>query len=595
NLEALTTWTHPDAFLSDTGPTPAAKVRGSVSYRTRVALAQQPCHFYDAFTYLSVPRGGHDKRGYTAADGAEFSAAAGLTMSWAQFLYREDAVVQIDVLDPSITLTSPDQVVIRPIALGLKAKILGPKTIEIAVPFRPEGFRLSVDFKDDLYTTYSSIDTLEPTPWQGDLTLTRTVNPVHTEPRHGMLLFAEPMLTAAETVELVPESQGPQSRVFYPEPGDLSHLADVDTEILYFKPGLYWLPYNLHARLSPAVRWVYLAPGAFVQGAIEFGAGLTDVKLTGFGVLSGDDYIYEALVGGTPPYSRRPSSGGKQVVRMVNLNSGNQHQLLTVHGVTVTGLPFWALGYTGNQETLAISIDHLKQVGGWYYQTDGFEPKRGNLTLQDPRFAGQGRLRHSFIHNNDDSIKMYDSELTVEDVVVWKGENGPVIQFGWWPRTIKNSRAQGVTVIHNRLHWNCVIDSENNHNAYHREHGLAADPSQNLTDLTFEDITVEGSVKCAVAINLLSNLHRMTVRNLAIDAWNGLHYKHQASYLKPIRNAADPQVVVDRNVSASAFGLKIENYTVGGQRVSFEKDNWRDFQLGRLDIDGSQWGRWSVH
>ena len=39
-------------------------------------------------------------------------------------------------------------------------------------------------------------------------------------------------------------------------------------------------------------------------------------------------------------------------------------------------------------------------------------------------------MNSSFFDANDDALKLYHSNLTVNDIVVWKSENGPVIQLG---------------------------------------------------------------------------------------------------------------------------------------------------------------------
>ena len=46
--------------------------------------------------------------------------------------------------------------------------------------------------------------------------------------------------------------------------------------------------------------------------------------------------------------------------------------------------------------------------------------------------------------------------------------------------------------------------------------------------------------------------------------------------------------------SPDNLGLIIENYTVGGVKVSFDADNWDSYSLGRLNIDGRWEGKWTV-
>jgi hypothetical protein len=46
--------------------------------------------------------------------------------------------------------------------------------------------------------------------------------------------------------------------------------------------------------------------------------------------------------------------------------------------------------------------------------------------------------------------------------------------------------------------------------------------------------------------------------------------------------------------SPGNLGLVIKNYTVGGTRVSIEKNNWQSDALGKVNIAGSLWGRWTI-
>lgn len=49
-----------------------------------------------------------------------------------------------------------------------------------------------------------------------------------------------------------------------------------------------------YARLAESVSWAYFAPGSYVKGAIEFTTNSSSIKVTGFGVLSGEQYVYQA-------------------------------------------------------------------------------------------------------------------------------------------------------------------------------------------------------------------------------------------------------------------------------------------------------------
>ena len=46
--------------------------------------------------------------------------------------------------------------------------------------------------------------------------------------------------------------------------------------------------------------------------------------------------------------------------------------------------------------------------------------------------------------------------------------------------------------------------------------------------------------------------------------------------------------------SPDNVGLTIKNYFVGGEQVSLAKDNWQSDSLGKMNIAGSLWGRWTI-
>lgn len=90
NSRKLQTWYHDKWEYNNNSPVANDAVRVSPYYWVRVEDADDPDHQrYDTFVYMSIPRGGHDKCGYSNDDGAEFASNANLTMSWANFIYHQ--------------------------------------------------------------------------------------------------------------------------------------------------------------------------------------------------------------------------------------------------------------------------------------------------------------------------------------------------------------------------------------------------------------------------------------------------------------------------------------------------------------------------
>lgn len=184
-----------------------------------------------------------------------------------------------------------------------------------------------------------------------------------------------------------------------------------------------------HALLPKQVKWVYLAPGAYVKGAIRFpddSQGL--YKVTGQGVLSGEQYVYEADTNNNYDHLSGASNCHSSCVKMLQFESAQgRQQHLDLQGVTINEPPYHSFVVYGDEQTFSMRVDNYKQVGSWYWQTDGIELYRGST------------MKNTFFNANDDVLKMYHSDVSIDNTVIWKNENGPVIQWGSTPATSTTS------------------------------------------------------------------------------------------------------------------------------------------------------------
>lgn len=285
--DALVTWWHSNGDQRADGPVADDAVRQSPYYAVQVATTDEPEAWYDSFTYMSIPRSGKGKIGYDSTDGAEFADEMHQTMSWSTFEYAEDVWVDV-ALETGNQISSVDEVTIRPMTLELEKELVDPTTVRIKVPYVEGGLRFSVEFASELVDVYNDLSGIS-----GNLTEDSSGAFVHTEPRNAMLVFAQPMLSDAEATELVPDPSA--EGVLEMKPGLINELNHVDAEVLYFGPGTYFMGSDYHALLPQNVKWVYLAPGAYVKGAFRFlFENQPDLRVTGYGVLSGEQYVYEA-------------------------------------------------------------------------------------------------------------------------------------------------------------------------------------------------------------------------------------------------------------------------------------------------------------
>jgi hypothetical protein len=91
----------------------------------------------------------------------------------------------------------------------------------------------------------------------------------------------------------------------------------------------------------------------------------------------------------------------------------------------------------------------------------------------------------------------------------------------------------------------------------------------------------------------LSSWENIEIKNLWIEAWNGLDISTQASEFEALSNPAGERVFIGNEVR-DGNGLAIENYVVGQVPIRKSAENWRHDQLGRLDFDPSLWESWDA-
>ncbi|KAK9367922.1 family 49 glycosyl hydrolase [Lipomyces kononenkoae] len=584
-------WNHDGAAeYQNTSAVADTKVRGSIFYSTAIALNSAPDVFYASFVYMSVPRGGKGKVGYTTDDGAEYASSAEMSMSWSTFLYGEDAWVYVSTMDPSDTISSADDVTIRPTTLGFTMQMVNSTTIAILVPYQAAGYRsecvsdiFSIEFNTQLITTYNTLSgsisgTPSTTPGSNGV-------PIHVEPRNALLIFAEAIPTGNLATDLVPSS----GDIYYPLTGFVTGLENIDHQIIYFQPGVYFMGSNYAPTLSTTVQWIYLAPGAYVKGSFKLQGGASWLKITGFGVLSGEQYTY------MPDRSNglnHTLSGNCDTtcVRMLQFfASSGTSPYLELNGITLMEPPFNSFVVYANSDSdlsqFSMSVSSYHQVGAWYWQTDGLEIYANSV------------VQNSFFHSNDDVLKLYHNDTSSSSIVIWKSENGPVFQFGWAPRNIANITVNDIDIIHNRIWWEdlkvntCLINQAPS--AADTLSNNTADTSQTIQDLTFSNIRSEGMNMCFIRIWALSNLYNINVSDMWIESWNGMPYSSQQSVFHALYNSAGIQVIIGVEVP-NGEGLGLANYQVSGTSITKAADDWQDTAMGRLNFDENLWDNWNA-
>ncbi|TCD54417.1 dextranase [Alloscardovia theropitheci] len=541
---------------------------------------------FDSFTYLSIPRGGLGKVGYTSDDGAEFAADNGFTMSWSSFVYSHDVWVNVS-LDTGAKISSVDDVTIRPTTLNFQKKLVNDHTIAIKIPFSADGYRFSVEFAPEQTDVYANgaggAVTKYSTASNKDEQLANAHDYIETEPRNSMMIFAQPEVKGTEEgAKTIPtETSGKTLTV---EPGEFPKTIADDIEIIYLKAGVHWMGAKRQAEFPASVRWVYFEPGAYLKGALKFEGNrdVTNYKITGYGVLSTEQYGYETST--THGFTHRPDSDNNcwdSCVKPMRFSSENVPQKLDLQGITVKEPSYHSFVQYGYDD-FALDVRNYQQVGAWYWQTDGLELYKGST------------MKNTFIHANDDAVKLYHDDVTAKNTVIWKNENGPVFQWGWVGRNINNVRVENTDIIHNRMYWGGNSNSGVFNSAgdlWGGSHEESPSPNWLVQNMTFKNTRVEGALNCGINIDNQGSAKNITIDGFYVDKWNGQSKDLQRSRLTMASNRFGQK---GQFGDEHSNGLTIRNYFVGGQGISLDDGNWQADQLGRLNFDASLWGKWSV-
>lgn len=586
--DVLKTWWHSTGEVNPKHRVQNENVRQSHVYSIKVASSSAPADFYDSFVYESIPRNGNgpickpdDLTSICDMDDQiSIEADIGVDMAWTQYLTSDDTIVRVVRHDGGSVDAS--NVVIRPTTLNFDIQSDGDAVL-ITVPFRANGHRFSVEFQDNLweyrnaelglhshYVQNKNPDGANYVPEFDD-----TMPIVGIEPLNALLVFMSPFPDA----QYVPDLENNVHTV--PE-GLVTDLTQVSASTLYFPPGVYWFTGSNHAILSTSVNWVYLAPGAYVKGAFQYESQELDLRATGFGVVSGEQYVYQANT--AQGYENVKSDDTSLKMWRGHSAAGTKW---TIHGLTTNTPPFNSMDFYGDMESFSVDASDYKQVGAFFGQTDGMQMYPGS------------HVRDVFYHVGDDGIKTYYSNVLCERMTVWKTSNAPIVQFGWYARNVDNVTVDEVQVIHTRyttqeVKWpRGMVGSAVSY--LDQESTSTADVTKHLSNYRMTNSRCEGICPNLVGINPQQNIDTFLFKNISIEQLGDRTTEVGQSTFRVFTDANNGnQAITLGENSPDNLGLIIEDYYVGGEKVSFENDNWQHDKLGQLNIDGHWEGRWTV-
>ena len=151
--------------------------------------------------------------------------------------------------------------------------------------------------------------------------------------------------------------------------------------------------------------------------------------------------------------------------------------------------------------------------------------------------------------------------------------------MGWDTRNLENIKIDTLNVIHTRYFKSeTVVPSAIIGASPFYMDGKSADPSKSIS-ASISNIVCEGPCPGLLRITPLQSYKNFVIKNVAFP--DGLQ-----------TNAIGIGQSIVPKQSGVTMDLEIENWTVGGQKVTMQ--NFQSDKLGQLNIDGSYWGQWKI-
>lgn len=298
-----------------------------------------------------------------------------------------------------------------------------------------------------------------------------------------------------------------------------------DPNVIYFGPGLH----KIGNRTIQSNKTVYLAGGAYVKGRFKAN-NVQDVTIRGRGVLSGEDY----------PHGKTYDDN------LINIE-GQQTTRVLIEGLTLVNSPLYNILIRGPRNT----VRNVKMIS-WWFSTDG-------AYVED-----HGLIEDCFVKVNDDAFKLYESNTTVRNCVIWQLENGAPFQISWnMPTDNSRFHVKNIDIIrmeHRSDQINlAAVDAVHGGNGH-------------MSNYLFEDIRIENANwrlfyitlakhEFADRANRMGQISNLTFRNItatgsfqrknAIKGWDADHRVFDVTFEnlkingKYIRNAAEGNFEID--------------------------------------------------
>ena len=302
-----------------------------------------------------------------------------------------------------------------------------------------------------------------------------------------------------------------------------------DPNVIYFGPGVHDIGAGFTVESG---KMVYIAGGAYVKGQLT-GEDRRNVSIRGRGILSGENL--------TP--------GGPHLIHLY----GPKTQNALVEGITMIQAAHYNVLLSGRGNT----VRNVKMIS-WLFCTDGVGVGRDGL------------VEDCFFKVNDDSIKLYQSNMTVRRCVIWQLENGAPFQISWnMPTDNAGFRISDCDVIRCEHRWNnrnCAI-----FDAIHGGPG-------HMSDYVFENIRIENAhwrlvrltmekTKWSIQHKDYGQISQLVFRNVTVDG-----------------SMANTNIIRGHDREHRISNVLFENVKVDGKCLTSAEDG--NFEIDPQSADG---------
>jgi hypothetical protein len=284
-----------------------------------------------------------------------------------------------------------------------------------------------------------------------------------------------------------------------------------DRGVMHFGPGVHDVGEALDI---PSDTTVYLAGGAYVKGRLR-SRNARNVRISGRGVLSGENF----------------EQGSEHLIRFRGVEN------VVIEGITLVNSPHYNVWLDGSNHT----VRNVKMIG-WYFSTDGVST------------GYRGLVEDCFFKVNDDAVKLYVSEMTVKDCVIWQMENGAPFQISWnMPSDNSGFHVSNIDVIRVEHQWD-----NKNEAVFDAIHGGRA----HMSDYLFEDIRIENADWRLFYITIDKN--EFADSSKGMGRISNLVFRN-ISATGPMRR---PSVIKGWDADHRVSNVLFENVKIGGRIIS---------------------------